>query len=133
MTENIAPPQRALRYNRMKPLMSLITPIGLIELAKVYTYGAKKYEPHNWQRGMPWSECADSLMRHLMCWLDGEDRDEESGLLHMAHVAWNALTLVHYAVVGRGTDDRFTDKARFQIKASAVMQQQGKHDESIST
>ena len=61
------------RYNSGKPRFSLITPIGLTELAKVYTFGAIKYAANNWRKGLSWTETADSAMRHINAWLDGEN------------------------------------------------------------
>jgi len=95
-----------LRYNAGKARYDLVPPDALEELVKVYTMGAEKYAPRNWELGLSWSACFASLMRHAWAWMRGEDRDAESGQLHMAHVAWNALTLVAFALRGDGTDDR---------------------------
>ena len=90
-----------------KPRLSLIAPEALLALGRVLTYGAAKYRPHNWRGGMPWSEIADALLRHVTAFLGGEDRDPESGELHMAHALCNAMFLVAYQVRGAGTDDRW--------------------------
>jgi hypothetical protein len=45
-------------------------------------------------------------MRHLSAWWQGEDKDPETGMSHMLHAAWNALTLVAYELRGIGEDDR---------------------------
>jgi hypothetical protein len=96
----------ALRYDSGKIRHDLIPPHALNELAKVYTMGAKKYAPHNWRKGMAWSRVLGSLKRHLneieMC----NDYDEESGLYHAAHVAWNAITLLEYYKIYPQGDDR---------------------------
>ena len=42
----------------------------------------------------------------LLAFLDGEDRDPESGLLHTAHIAWHGLALTAFLLRGVGTDDR---------------------------
>lgn len=96
----------ALRYDDGKPRFELLPEDSLLELVKVYTAGAVKYEPRNWEKGMSWSRCFGSLMRHSWKFWRGETHDEETGLHHMAHVAWNALALVSYDLRKVGTDDR---------------------------
>ena len=81
-------------------------PRALEELALVYGYGEGKYERYNYLKGYPWSLSVDALFRHLFAFLDGEDEDPESTLLHVAHVAWHALTLTSYSLRNLGTDDR---------------------------
>lgn len=95
-----------LRYNAGKLRYDLLPPDAIAELARVYTRGAVKYAPRNWEKGMAWSTCYASLHRHAAAWASGEDFDEETKCHHMAHVAWNALALVAYAARDVGTDDR---------------------------
>lgn len=64
-------------------------PLGpLRELAKVYTYGATKYAPRNWQKGVPDDDAHGALLRHVLAGMDGVEEDEESGCLHYAHAAF---------------------------------------------
>ena len=95
-----------LRYNEGKLRYDLLPADALEELVKVYTKGAAKYAPRNWEKGMDWSKCFASLLRHAFSWAKGEDLDPETGCAHMAHVAWNALALVAYAKRSKGLDDR---------------------------
>ena len=96
-----------LRFNTGKPRMDLLPPEALLALGEHYAKGAKKYEPRNWEKGMPWAECCfASLMRHAIAWLGGEDYDEETGSHHMIAVAWNALALFTYHARRIGRDDR---------------------------
>lgn len=71
-------------------------PRALLEVGKVNGMGAEKYEPHNFRKGYNWSLSYNSLLRHVMASIDGEDIDPESGLLHMAHAAWHALALIQF-------------------------------------
>jgi len=96
----------AVRWDGQKARYDLIPPDALEVLARVYTVGAIKYSDRNWERGMTWGRCFSSLMRHAWAWARGEDTDLETGLPHMAHVAWNALALVTYQLRLIGTDDR---------------------------
>lgn len=82
---------------------------ALEEVARVYAAGAAKYEDHNWLRGYKWSLSAGALGRHFARFMLGEERDPETGCMHLACVAFHALTLITFALRGRGTDDRALD------------------------
>ncbi len=65
---------------------------GLWWVACVATFGAGKYGENTWQDvpdALP--RYKDALARHLLA---GDTMDRESGLPHMAHVAWNALAIL---------------------------------------
>lgn len=63
--------------------------------SRVAEFGAKKYTPWNWSKGIPRVQLLCSLLRHTFSYLRGEDRDKESGLMHTDHILWNAAALVH--------------------------------------
>lgn len=80
---------------------------ALEEVARAYGYGAGKYEEEdNWLRGYSWRLSLGALCRHIARFACGEDRDPETGCLHLAHAAWHCLTLVTFHLRGLGTDDR---------------------------
>lgn len=106
MTEPVKADGKGERKDEGKPRVDLIPPDALLELGAVYAYGSKKYFERNWERGMPWSKMVGPLFRHLLRFMAGEERDAESGYLHIAHVAWNALGLLAYTLRGIGEDDR---------------------------
>lgn len=91
--------QRGLRYNEGKPMVDLIPPNVILELAKHYTYGANKYHPHNWLDGFPYSQTYSSLQRHLLAWYGGERNDPESGHHHLIAVIWNAVALMYFELL----------------------------------
>ena len=66
--------------------------VGLMmeEVAKVTTYGAKKYTPNGW-RDVPdgIERYGDALARHQLRGYNEEI--DESGLRHSAMLCWNAL------------------------------------------
>jgi len=84
----------AVRDDYGKDPIHLIPPEVFTALASVYDFGAKKYAPRNWEKGMDWSRVYSSAMRHLLAFWSGEDFDEESGLPHVWHALWN-LSLLH--------------------------------------
>lgn len=63
------------------------TPI--LELAKHYEEGAKKYAERNWEKGIPAHCYVDSAIRHLLKWYDGWN-DEP----HNRAVLWNLAGLL---------------------------------------
>lgn len=96
----------ALRYDAGKVRYELIPADALEELAKVYSRGASKYADRNWEKGMSWSRCFGSLMRHSWKFWSGERDDPETGCHHMAMAAWNCFALLTYSLRAVGTDDR---------------------------
>lgn len=93
MSEN---KEQGLRFNDGKLRYDLLEPYAIEQLVKIFTMGSKKYQPNNWLKGLPWMDVIASLERHLAEFKKGDDFDKESQLLHMAHVAWNALAIVSY-------------------------------------
>lgn len=94
-----------VKYDSGKSRMELISPIAMEELGKVLAYGAKKYEDHNWRKGIQWSRIIGALLRHLFAYMRGERIDPESGCSHLAHVLCNAHFLVHYEHTRKEFDD----------------------------
>lgn len=112
---------KGLRYNAGKPRMSLRSPWADEGLAHVLTYGASKYALWNWAKGLSWGETLDSLERHLSAFKKGEELDEESGLPHIDHVAFNVMALSHFQKLGTGTDDRWVkNKPQETVKMKVV-------------
>lgn len=101
----------AMRFDADKLRYDLIPADALEALVLVYSRGAAKYEPRNWEKGMSWSRCFGSLMRHSWAFWRGETHDRETGCHHMAMAAWNCLALVSYQLRNVGTDDRPKDDA----------------------
>lgn len=107
-----------LRYNKGKPPIHLIPPEAITALAQHYQRGADKYKERNWELGMKYSHCYNSLMRHALAWWQGEDKDPETGTHHMIAVAWNAIALFIYWLRGIGTDDRVNTRPEINYKGT---------------
>lgn len=90
---------KAIKADDQKPRFDLIPPNALIDVARVFTFGAKKYEDHNWMRGFRWGRLFASTMRHLWSWWGGETNDSESGLPHLAHATCCILMLLEYSII----------------------------------
>lgn len=108
MSEDITEyaPTDAVKYDAGKARYDLLPPDALEALVAIYTSGAEKYGDRNWERGMGWGRVFGAAMRHLFAFWRGEDRDPESGQPHLAHAAWNCMTLLAYYLRGIGTDPR---------------------------
>jgi len=94
------------KFDEGKERYDLVPPWALNELIKVYTYGTIKYDDNNWWKGMKWGKLFAALMRHAWKWWRGEKVDDESGLHHLAHVAWQCFSLMEYERNNIGEDDR---------------------------
>ena len=90
-----------------KPRPALLATHAMVGLGEVLAYGAKKYDDDNWRHGMRWRRVADALLRHVFAYLGGEDRDPETGLLHIDHALCNAMFLSEYQHTNTGIDDRW--------------------------
>mgnify|MGYP005870101243 CR=1 FL=1 len=96
----------ALKFDQEKPRMDLVPTEAVQALAKVLTFGAKKYSSRNWEKGMDWSRAYAALQRHLLAWWGGESLDTETGYSHLDHALTELAFLVAYEQRGVGLDDR---------------------------
>jgi len=69
---------------------------SLEPLVRVLEYGADKYDDENWKKGLPFKEVCESMLRHLLEFMRGEDQDHESGESHLGHIIANAMFLRYY-------------------------------------
>lgn len=74
-----------------KPRPDLISPHAQMREGMIMTLGAEKYDPRNWEQGMPISECLASAQRHIEQYKRG-DTDED----HIAQARWNLGAVIHY-------------------------------------
>lgn len=99
------------RSNAGKEPWRLLPFDALNQVVRVLQYGTRKYAARNWEQGLSWAECGDSMQRHWHRWFQlREDFDDESGLPHLAHIACNAVFMLAFQLRGTGTDDRPTVK-----------------------
>ena len=79
-----------------KPMWELLPLQDIEDVVKVYTAGAKKYGPDQWQN-LPdgYKRYKAALFRHLVEYEKGNWLDPETGCIHLAQVAWNAIAMLH--------------------------------------
>jgi hypothetical protein len=94
MLDNITNNQEA-KADAGKPILSLVPTEIIYEIEKVRSYGNKKYHsPDSW-KDVEIERYHQALLRHtLAVWDDIQARDEESGLLHLSHIACNIAFLL---------------------------------------
>lgn len=81
----------AKRFNEGKLRWNLIDWRSVEETIMVLEFGAEKYEPDNWKKGLHREEILESIQRHLVALFKGEEIDPESGLPHTAHIQCNTM------------------------------------------
>jgi hypothetical protein len=89
--------KEGIKYDKEKPDYSLIPPTALNGVVKVLTFGAEKYDRHNWKK-------LDNLddryfaaaQRHLWAVMRGETHDPESGEHHYAHALCCIMYLLEF-------------------------------------
>jgi len=75
-----------IKYDGEKPMMHLLPPKAINEVAKVLTFGAQKYDEENWRKlDNLQSRYSSGALRHIFAHIDSETLDTESGLSHLAH------------------------------------------------
>lgn len=100
----------ALKFDQNKLPLNLLSTEAMNQTAAVLAFGAQKYAEHNWRNGFAWSRPLAAAMRHLTAFNDGEDRDPESGLSHLAHAACCIMFLLEFEKTHPNLDDRYKPK-----------------------
>lgn len=87
------------KYDNGKPMVGTLTDVfsrALMAVGACIEYGTHKYpNPKNWQLvddGI--KRYRDAMVRHLLKYNAGIDKDEETKLPHLAHMVWNALAIL---------------------------------------
>ena len=93
------PPERSFerKFDNGKLRWDLLPWNSVEQIVDVLTYGEDKYSEDSWKQvDDAENRYFAALMRHLIAYKQGEDVDQESGRLHLAHVATNALFLLWF-------------------------------------
>lgn len=99
---------RATKYDQGKSPCELLCPIAMQATADILAFGAKKYAPNNWKKGLAWTRVYGAILRHLFAFARGEDLDPETGLPHLDHAACEIMFLQHFYRTRKDLDDRDT-------------------------
>jgi len=88
--------EKGKKFDQGKPMVDLLVPEFLIDVAKIMTKGAKKYGLENWKNNLERRRILAALYRHTLAYHMGEKHDVESGLSHLCHITCNAMFLYWY-------------------------------------
>ena len=79
---------------------------AIAAIALGLNYGAVKYEPHNFKKGLSYTQLLESLKRHIAAIERHENIDADSGLPHWALICSSAAMLAHNIMQGVIIEDR---------------------------
>ena len=84
--EYYEPVEQGRKDDSSKRRYSLLPKGAVNSVVDVLEFGSKKYADNNWQK-VPDAKTRyyDAAMRHLDAWLNGDLKDTETGLPHLAH------------------------------------------------
>lgn len=86
-----------MKFDGEKVRFDLIPAEPEYQLARLYTYGAQKYEDNSWQKVDNGQERYYAAMRrHINWWRRGVDIDEDFGMHHMVHAAWCSIAILWF-------------------------------------
>lgn len=105
----VTTPNQAVKHDQDKPDYSLMPEAMMEEVAKVWTFGKKKYAAHNWTKGFAWTRPLAAALRHIFAFMRGENLDPESSCSHLAHAICCLSMVIHFQKYGTGTDDRYIE------------------------
>ena len=97
----------ALKFDQDKLPLHLLSTEALNQTAAVLKFGAQKYAEHNWRKGFTWSRPLSAALRHITAFNNGEDKDPESGLSHLAHAMCCIMFLLEFEKTHPELDDRW--------------------------
>lgn len=107
---NILPltqPETGTKHDQGKPDLSLIPYVALVEEAKAFMIGEKKYGRYNYCKGHKASQLIAAMLRHATAYFNGEEVDPVDGQHHLGSVRACAAMLLRQAELGTLNDDRF--------------------------
>lgn len=97
----------AAKNDQAKPDLSLLPQILLIEIAKAFMVGEKKYGRYNYTKGHQASQLVAAALRHMTAWNDGEEHDPADGQHHLGAVGACIGMILRQQQLGTLKDNRF--------------------------
>ena len=95
------------KYDGDKAKLYLLPPKSILEVGKVLTYGADKYDAENWRKVDDLqNRYTSAALRHIFAHMDGEADDQETGLSHLAHAMCCLLFKLEDELLGKSEEER---------------------------
>jgi hypothetical protein len=88
--------EEGTKHDEKKLRLDLIPVECMLAVAQILTHGAKKYDDHNWKKGINFNRVYRASLGHLFAYHLGLYDDEDSGLPHLWHALCNLMFLVYY-------------------------------------
>lgn len=95
------------KFDGEKPRADLLSVYSIDQLIAVLTFGAQKYDDHNWRKGIKTSRLLAAALRHIFAYMGGEDKDKETGLSHIAHAMCCCMFIIEQDKYRKEFDDRY--------------------------
>ena len=86
-----------------------VFPRALLGIGQCIEFGTRKYpKPDNWKLvDGAFTRYQDSMMRHYLKFLAGQEKDSETNLLHLKHMAWNTLAILELYLMDHNDETLF--------------------------
>ena len=99
------------KYDTGKSMVGTLSRVfsrALLGVGQTIEFGTRKYpKPDNWKKVEgAFERYQDSMMRHYLKFLSGEERDSETNILHLCHMAWNALAITELYLMNHPEYDK---------------------------
>ena len=101
---------KASKNDKEKIDLSLIPMISMIEHAKAFQVGEKKYGRYNYCKGHNASQLVAAILRHATAYFNGEEHDPVDGQHHLGSVMACCSMILRQQELGTLIDDRFKVK-----------------------
>ena len=115
--------KEALRLSKVS--LQYVSPIALTHLAlAMHEPAVTRYAPFNFRTGVKASDYYGATLRHMTAFFSGEDRDPETGVMHLAYAMANCSILIDAFEMGYLEDDRpfcTDDSVRVQRAANQTL------------
>lgn len=94
--QQLADMVQGTKNDTTKAPLHLIPPEFMFAIAEILRFGAEKYAPRNWEKGINYSRVYRACLGHLGLWFMRRPRDPETGRSHLWHAACCIMFLVVY-------------------------------------
>ena len=103
---------RGKKYDSGKSMVGTLCrvfPRALLGVGQCIEFGTHKYpNPDNWKLvDGAFTRYQDSMMRHYLKFLAGQEKDSETNLLHLKHMVWNALAILELYLMDHNDETLF--------------------------
>lgn len=98
--------EKFVKHDDDKADFTQIPQEALLEIAKVLTFGAKKYKAFNYSKPTNHRRYVAAALRHINQYLRNEDMDDETKTHHLSNAAASLMMVLDAIKLGNGEDDR---------------------------